>query len=183
MKRTAVLVSFALAMAVGCVPTLNPVYTEKDLSFDAALVGHWTQKDAPATWTFTKSGEKGYELVYTDDQGRSGRFVARLANVGGVKLLDLYPVKEDVQANEFYKFHLMPIHTAYLVRQTSPHPQLAGFDLKWLDTYLTQHPDALANSMHNGQRLITASTDDVQAFLLEHQDQFEGSFDLVPVEE
>jgi hypothetical protein len=99
-----------------------------------------------------------------------------------VQFLDLFPIKDDVNANEFYKFHLMPIHTAYVVRQTSPHPQLAGFDLNWLDAYLTERPEALEHTTYNGQRLITASTAELQAFLLEHQDQFTGVFELVSQE-
>jgi hypothetical protein len=183
MKRIALLFVLGFAVAAGCVPTLNPVYTDRDLVFDPALVGFWTQQDSPATWRFTKSGDKEYELVYTDNHGQSGRFQARLANVGGVRFLDLFPIKDDVPSNEFYKFHLMPIHTAYVVRQTTPHPQLAGFDLNWLNEYLTERPDALPHSTYNGQRLITASTEELQAFLLEHQEQFSGVFELMPVEQ
>lgn len=182
MKRTTLFIWLGIAIAAGCVPTLQPVYTEKDLVFEPALVGYWKQQDSTATWDFSKSGDKAYDLVYTDQEGRTGRFTARLANIGGLQFLDLFPVKEDVAANEFYKFHLMPIHTAYVVRQTGPHPKLAGFDLGWLDTFLTEQPGALQHTTYNGQRLITATTDELQAFLLEHQDRFTIEFELVKVE-
>jgi hypothetical protein len=178
MKRTTIVAILAVAI-VGCVPTLHPVYTDQDLTFDPAVLGIWRQQDSTATWNFTKGGEKEYLLTYTDNEGRSGNFTARLADVGGVRFLDLFPVKEDLASSEFYKFHLMPIHTVYIVRETSPELQLSGFDLNWLDEYLGQNPEALQHSTYNGQRLITASTDELQAFLLEHQDRFSANFELV----
>jgi hypothetical protein len=90
----------------------------------------------------------------------------------------LYPVKEELESSEFYKFHLLPIHTVYIVRQTSPDLKLAGFDLKWLDEFLQQNPDALQHSTYNGQQLVTASTEELQAFLLEHQGHFNVDFEL-----
>lgn len=179
MKRTALSGLLAVAVVAGCVPTMQPVYTEQDLVFDPAIVGFWRQKDSVATWDFTQAGEKEYQLVYTDNEGRTGRFIARVANVGGVRFLDLFPIKEDLRSNEFYKFHLMPIHTVYVVKQTTPNLQLAGFDLNWLDKYLAQNPDALQHTTYNGQRLITASTPELQAFLLEHQEHFTGTFELL----
>jgi hypothetical protein len=177
MKRSTIIGMLAVVL-VGCVPTLNPVYTQRDLIYDAALLGFWRQRESTATWNFTKAGEKEYALAYTDTEGRSGTFTARLANVGGVQFLDLYPVKDELESSEFYKFHLLPIHTVYIVRQTSPDLKLAGFDLKWLDEYLQQNPDALQHSTYNGQQLVTASTEELQAFLLEHQGHFNVDFEL-----
>jgi hypothetical protein len=83
MKRTMLLSGLAMAIAAGCVPTLQPVYTEQDVVFEPAMLGAWRQQDSTATWKFTQSGDKEYELVYTDQEGRAGRFTAKLANVGG----------------------------------------------------------------------------------------------------
>lgn len=165
-----------VAAAVGCVPSMQPSYTEKDLTFDPQLVGLFQQ--ATATWDFTKTGDKEYQLIYTDEEGRSGRFIAHLAAVGGARFLDLHPVKGDVQANEFYKFHLLPIHTTYLVQQTSPDVKLAGLDMRWLNEYLAANPEAIQNTTFDNQHLITAPTVELQAFLLEHRDKFTVVFDL-----
>ena len=181
MKRLPVLFAVALLLAAGCLPLAQPVYHDADLVFDEAVLGRWQQQDSRATWDFTRGEAKEYGLVYTDDEGRSGRFSAHVAEFGGVRVLDLFPVKEEVAANEFYKFHLMPIHTAYLMRKTDAGMELAGFDLNWLKEYLTSHPDALEHTSFNGQLLVTASTDEVQAFILEHQAQFSGVFTLSPI--
>jgi hypothetical protein len=183
MKRTlAISIVAVAAAAVGCVPSMQPSFTDKDLTFDPQVVGFFQQEKSAATWDFTKTGNKEYQLVYTDDRGRSGRFVGHLAAFGGAKFLDLYPVKDDVQANEFYKFHLLPIHTTYMVQETTPHLKLAGFDMGWLNEYLTANPDAIANTTFDSQHLVTAPTPELQAFLLEHQDHFTVVFSLKRVE-
>jgi len=178
MQRSMLVGLLIIIVAAGCVPTLQPVYTERDLIFDTAVLGFWRQQESTATWDFAQAGEKEYLLRYTDQDGRTGQFNARLANVGGVKFLDLFPIKEDLASSEFYKFHLLPIHTVYVVRQTTPNLQLDGFDLEWLDKFLAENPDALPHSTYNGQRLITASTEQLQSFLLEHQAQFTATFEL-----
>lgn len=181
MKRRLTFATLALILAAGCLPLAQPSYHDADVVFDPAVLGRWQQQDSKASWDFSRGEANEYGLVYTDDEGRSGRFTAHVAEFGGVRVLDLFPVKEDVTANEFYKFHLVPIHTAYLMRKTDAGMELAGFDLNWLKEYVTSHPDALEHTSFNGQLLITASTDEVQAFILEHQAQFSGVFTLAPI--
>jgi hypothetical protein len=38
----------ALATIAGCIPSLNPAYRPKDLVFDAAALGVWTQDGSKA---------------------------------------------------------------------------------------------------------------------------------------
>ncbi len=53
----------ALVILAGCVPSLHPLYTDKDTVFELALLGKWSEKDSKATWTFTKGNKKQYNLV------------------------------------------------------------------------------------------------------------------------
>lgn len=181
MQRFSIVSALVLILAAGCLPLAQPAYHDADLVFDEAVLGRWQQQDSSATWSFSRGEGKDYQLVYTDDDGRSGQFIAHVAEFGGVRVLDLFPVKDEVAGNEFYKFHLMPIHTAYLMRSTESGLELAGFDLNWLKEYLTSNPSALEHTSFNGQLLVTASTDEVQAFILEHQAQFSGEFTLDPI--
>ena len=165
-------------MLAGCLPSLNPVYTERDLTFDPAVVGMWKQPKSAASWEFTKRDDKSYELVYTDESGHTGRFVARLAKIDGTLFLDLFPQEIPGEENGFYKFHLVPMHTVYLVRRTTPNLELAGMDYGWLDEYLAKNPGAIAHATFNGRQLITASTAELQAFVGHHKDAFNGEFRL-----
>jgi hypothetical protein len=167
-----------LLLLSGCLPSLNAVFTDKDLIFDPFVVGVWTNANATEKWDFTKHRENCYLLVYTDDEGRQGRFVAHLAEVDGVRFLDLFPEKIDTSASPFYNLHLVPMHTIYLVKQTEPVLQMAAMDYTWLDKFLADHPDAIQHAVFNGRKLITAPTEEVQAFVIEHKDAFTASFDL-----
>ncbi len=77
-----------LFMLAGCVPSLNPLYTDQDLIFDSALLGVWTDKDSKETWAFTEAGEKEYKLLYTEEDGRKGEFKAHLLKIEGKTFLD-----------------------------------------------------------------------------------------------
>jgi hypothetical protein len=166
-------------LLAGCIPSLNPVYTDQQLVFNSNLLGEWALADGKDKWEFSKRDDKSYQLVYTDADGHQGRFVARLADLNGSLFLDLFPVQTEDDAAGFYKFHLVPIHSIYRVIQAEPRQlKLAAIDYTWFDKYLTDHPGAIQFATFNGRKLITASTSDVQAFVLEHQEMFKGEFSL-----
>jgi len=176
--RNAAMLTVILLAVAGCIPTLNPIYRSEDLVFDPALIGEWRQPDSDEKWQFTKRDNKSYGLTYTDEQGQHGRFIAHLANIQGQRFLDLYPDEEKPDINGFYKFHLVPIHTVYLVRQTEPKVELAAVDYPWLDDYLAEHPRAIEHVTFGGRTLITATTDQLQAFVLKHLDSFTARMEL-----
>lgn len=168
----------SLLLVAGCLPSLHSVYTEEDLVFEPEIVGFWKLDKSPQTWDFAKRDEKSYDMVFTDKHGQAGRFVAHLCHVEDALFLDLIPRQEKTDATAFYKYHLLPIHTVYLVKQMKPSLELASIDLNWLKQYLADHPDELSHSTHNNRTLITASTKELQKFLVIHKDQFTGSFKL-----
>ena len=162
----------------GCVPSLNPVFTEKDLVFDASVLGVWIQPNAQTQWQITRHSENSYRVVYTDKSGHAGRFVAHLANVDGMQFLDMFPEKMESDAGGFYNIHLVRTHTIYRVLQSKPTLELAAIDYQWFDQYLNDHPDAIQHVTFNGRKLITAPTEDVQAFLVRHKDKFTSNISL-----
>jgi hypothetical protein len=66
--------AFAMALFVaGCITSIYPIYTDKDLIFDASLMGTWVlidpdtgKKEKDMLWTFAKSEEKAYDLTIID---------------------------------------------------------------------------------------------------------------------
>lgn len=167
-----------LVFTVGCIPSLNPAYRAEDLVFDSSVIGTWVQAGEKARWEFSQGNDKSYRLLYTDNEGRQGKFIARLAKIEDQLFLDLFPEEMEMEANSFYAFHLVPIHSIYLVRQTKPSLELAAIDYKWLENELDKQPATIQSSTFNGRRLITASTEDVRAFLVKNKDSFTGRFEL-----
>jgi hypothetical protein len=169
----------ALTLLAGCIPSLSPVYKEDQLVLDDAAIGTWAEPNSKARWVFNKRDDRSYTLVYTDEDGRQGRFVARLANIEGSQFLDLFPDQSNGNVSGFYNLHLVPIHTIYLVRHTKPDLELAAIDFRWFQKYLTDHPKAIQNATFGeGGKLLTAPTPDVQAFVLAHKDAFTSEFNL-----
>lgn len=170
----------SLVLVTGCLPSLQSVYTEQDLVFEPEIVGFWKLENSTQTWDFTKRDDNSYKLVFTDKQGQSGRFIAHVCRVEDTLFLDLFPEKEDRDSTAFYKYHILPIHTVYMVKLTKSSLELVSIDLNWVKQHLADHPDTLAHSTFNSRTLITASTKELQQFLLKHKDKFTGSFRLEP---
>jgi hypothetical protein len=183
MKKVMPLVVAALFVAVGCVPSLHPLYAEKDLAFDPALVGVWEAKDA-GRWDFQAADGKEYRLIYTDDNGKPGKFIAHLVKLDQRLFLDLYPQEPDSNGNAFYWGHLVPAHTFMKVLGIDPKLQLAVMDADWLKKYLKENPKAVAHEvLEDGDRVVlTASTPELQKFVLQHADDEQLWKNVAPME-
>ena len=161
-----------LVFMIGCLPSLNPVYTEKQVVFEPAVIGQWKQENSNVVWDFRKAGEKAYQLVYTDNDGQMGRFVATLAEIEGQYFLDLYPEEVSIDANAFYRLHLVPIHTVYRVKSIEPEFVLSAIDGKWLESFLAENPDQVQHAKYHNRTLITAETAELQEFVTANEDAF-----------
>ncbi len=99
-----------LASLTGCVPvdSLNPLYTEKDNTFDQALLGQWIsvkKDDSQTVVEFAKLVENGKDVGYSismsgqESDGKNSRmdFEGRLVTIGDHKFLDLLPKNSDLR--------------------------------------------------------------------------------------
>jgi hypothetical protein len=174
-KRTAtrfLLASIIVTSIAGCVESTNPFYTDNDLVEENLLVGRWEND-----WGLIKSSE-GKTYIRTgknpDEQGSSG-------NLPGKSIMTEH-------------FWLMKLGDHYFIDRKSPKGRhqilrvaifgdrmyLWSLNELWLNDELRVSPNMLAHKMEmlpgRDQRevLITATTADLQAFLLEHPDDAWG---------
>jgi hypothetical protein len=164
-KLSLVLLSLVFA---GCVLSLQPLYTQSEVGFDPALVGTWKPADASVTWKCTRARDGGYRVVYTDEKGRRGEFAARLVTVQGKRFLDLFPLPPPASLSPFYTDHWIAGHTVAGVLEIGKTLELAVLDEEWLKKLLAQHPQAIHHEIVGGDVVLTASTQDLQRFLLAH---------------
>jgi hypothetical protein len=81
----------------GCVPilSLHPLYTKEDVVLEKKLPGTWVDdaNSPETTWEFTRidEPENAYRLIFTDEEGKKGSFVAHLLKLEGKLFLDIYP--------------------------------------------------------------------------------------------
>jgi len=178
--KNKVLVLFTLALA-GCVPSWNPFYTEKDLVFEPALVGTWRPVEAKESsqenWSFTKAGDKHYQLAQTDEEGRKAVFDVRLFKLKEHRFLDLYLTKvegDSLKVNDWASISLVPAHLLLKVEQIDSALKLAAVSPDWMQTHLKQHPNAIAHRIvSDGNVVLAAGTEELQKFVLAHMDDKE----------
>jgi len=156
----------------GCVPSLNPIFTDKDLIFDPALLGTWGNDDPREKWVFEKSGSKAYKLKQTDGEGLSAEFDARLARIGDYKFLDLMVTNIDekhFKMNGWAAFSMIPAHLILQVHEIGPKLKIAVMSPDWVKEWLEKNSKSLEHRKLGDDRyIITATTKDLQKFVLEH---------------
>lgn len=172
MKKTLLLFVAALAAVLtGCMPSVNPFYTDQDLVFDPRLVGTWQKSGEAETWQFEKEGENAYKLTLIDKEGRRGLLKARLFKQRDELYLDLTPTECNFAADqaEIVGASMFPGHLLVRVAQIEPALKLAFSDFDWLAKLLEKEPAALAHHAEEKRLLLTASTRELQQFVARHR--------------
>jgi hypothetical protein len=171
--RTLIALAGAAALLSACIPSVNPFFTEKDIAFDARLVGEWRGKeeaDAQELWKFEADGTNAYKLTVTEKEGKQGEFEARLFKLRREAFLDLIPSDCDYATNQadLVSFSMFPGHLLVRVTQIEPEMKLAFFDFEWLQKHLEKNPKALTHHKEGDRIVLTATTKELQSFVLKH---------------
>jgi hypothetical protein len=161
----------SVLVLTGCLLSLQPIYADRDLVFEPALLGSWSPADAAETWRCTRDERGGYRLRYTDEQGRRAEFSAHLLAVQGRRFLDLAPIALPRSMNALYTDHWIGAHSfAHVVGIEGGVLRLAVLDEDWLKKFLAENPDAIGHATVGGEVVLTASPAETQRFLLAHLD-------------
>ena len=159
-----------ILLLAGCLPSLHPLYNDKTLIFKEELVGKWMVDDG-GFWQFTRVGEKEYEMRICDDQqGEIGRFSAHLIEIKGFMFLDLFPNTKPLEdLDDFYKIHILPVHTFMKVDQINPNLRLRMIDYDKVEKMIENDPNVIKHEVVDDDRIVlTASTEELQNFVIEH---------------
>lgn len=179
------LLFYTLAVLLGgCVPSLHQLYTDKDLVFDEKLLGAWADDDT--RWTFQKGADpNSYKLAVTDDEGK-GEFVAHLVKIDDMLFLDLFPEEPKLeQSNDFYKMHLVGVHTFIKVEQIAPILKMRIMNPEKIEKMLENDPNVLKHEKVEDRIILTASPKELQRFMRKYanvEDVFGDPSDLKRVE-
>jgi len=167
-KKIGVMLCVVLVMLGGCVPSLHKLYTEEDVVFKQELMGFWTSEGMDDRWEFRSDNKKSYELNYADKEGKEGKFEVHLVKLEDKIFMDLYPSEPNIASNDFYKLHLLGVHTFMLVKQIEPVPELSPMDYEELKNLLEDNPEAIKHEIVEGRVILTASTKELQDFVVKH---------------
>jgi len=176
--RSIILCSLVPVCMSGCLlRSVHPLVTEQSATFAPELLGSWTDMKTLDSWTFRRSGDRSYRLLYyqrvskrgtpTESPGDTAVFHAHLGLVGGGQFLDLQPVEGPngytSLKNEFYNLHLFPTHSFLRVRIDSGLLHLAQVDPDWLQTQIDSGAVSIKHERTGDALLLTASTEELQA--------------------
>jgi hypothetical protein len=184
----------AITMLSGCLSTLHPLFTEKDLVFDPRLIGSWKtntdddvlvfEKGTAANFSQASAGMqklagKGYLLTITEPgNAQPVIFYAFLARIGKHTYLDYYPAETPAQKkyNTFYKGHYIKMHTFDRFRFFNGESfETAQFDQNHLDRLISQKKIRIQHEKHpDGGYIITAPTAELQQYVLKYGDTKEA---------
>jgi hypothetical protein len=180
MYRKAICCTLGLLFS-GCVTSLEPLVTDEDSIFDAELVATWNQTNGDSRWEF-ESDDDRYRLIVTAEDGKRGEFQGRLTELDGRRYLDLKPDLDSIEALNFYKWHLLPMHSFMRVDVTGGDMRLALMNIEWLQNYLQEHPGAIAVTEVGSRHVLSASTSELRDFVAAHAGEPEFFMDPIELE-
>ena len=203
MKKVSIFLGFTFLLIFfsGCLTTLHPIFTEKDLAYEPKLIGTWntenqgnkvkviisnlaTESSIELPGNISSIKQKGYLISYHYENGTtSERYIAFLARIGKHLYFDYYPAtkKEELKMiDEFFGAHFVKMHTSYRVKILNE----GSFELSQLaEGYVERlieekkirisHEAFGYDDGHEGYNgiVITASTSELQQYLIKYSDE------------
>jgi len=197
MKKISILLGFTflLIFLSSCLTTLHPIFTEKDLAYDPKLIGTWnieregnkqrvtisnlaTENSVELLGNISNIKEKGYLITYQRGDGEfPERYIAFLARIGKHLYFDYYPAdkKEYLKIDEFFRAHLVKIHTSYRVEILNDGSfELSQLDGSYVKSLIDQKKIRISHETGADDIVITASTSELQQYLIKYSEEPEA---------
>ena len=187
--RTIILIGMLALMAESCIPSLFPLYTEKDLVTDDRIVGIWEAGEmgtwvierldyTPTTdflspdWSDTEKNNT-YRLVVIETDGGDTletEFVMHMLVLGGQHYLNYYPVDYELD-HDFLAWHMVEANNFSKVWITEDSISLGFFDPSYLEELIEKNRIKISHIRHDNGILLTASTRELQKFVIKYGDE------------
>lgn len=178
------LLFYLLAVLLGgCVPvmSLHSLYTKENVVFEEKLRGTWVDdpNSPESIWEFKRIDEpkNAYKLIFSDDKGQKGSFVAHLVKLRNKLFLDVYPDELPWEPDDpnkvkwlFNSFFLIPAHTFIKIDSIEPQLKMRLINDGKMEELLKEDPNAVKHTSIEDRLILTASTKELQAFVLEYAD-------------
>jgi hypothetical protein len=166
MKTMHALLLASLLVTSGCgVGAVSPIVGEADRLHDQALVGSWVDAESEETAVITARGGGGYSVVYTESDGRTGRFAAELGSLGAHRILELRPFQEE-GAGAMHRSLSLRLHTLLFLDSVGDEISFRAFEPDSLQALLQREPGAVRHLMTDDLLVLTAPTPALRQFLL-----------------
>jgi hypothetical protein len=173
MKNRIVLFFALFLLATGCLPTLHPLYHLKDLVFKPEFLGNWrenTQTDG-MSWIVMRNDEsdlsKPEANIYQIRMIQSNDtldYAGGIIQLGEHYYLDLFLPNFETDAPMFHA-HMYPVHTIWRFEYQNDSLTIRPFNSNWIRDLIKNNQIRIKNEETIKGLLITAGTDELQAFV------------------
>ncbi len=116
-------------------------------------------------------------MVFSDEEGKKGSFIAHLVRLGSRLFFDIYPSEppwemEDPNKVElpFNSFFLIPAHTFIKIDFSGPQLKMWLTNDEEMKKLLKEEPDAVEHTFIEDRLILTAPTKELQNFVLKYAD-------------
>ena len=179
MKKTVIISLFLSLLFAQCVPSIHPIYTEKDLTTDDRVLGSWVEIGGTDIWTFSKTAEQGgksYQLILQQADGQQFSFIAHLVQLGKETYLDFYPaqfVKDSGQnyfAETMYLNSWLGLHSFARIRLQDNGIGIQLFNYEWFEEMIKERKIRIKHERIGNDfgLVLTASTAALQQFITKY---------------
>jgi hypothetical protein len=187
--KNVIMISLVIFLISGCfVKSLHPFYKENEVIYKSELTGNWEGNDS-SIWKIEQGmksaglfkpdiHDNAYLITYTDKKGVA-RFSVHLFQLDNRYFLDFYPGEVE-STNDLMSYHLVPMHTVARVDLAPGKMVIQWYNEEWLINLFRQNKIRIAHEKvpategkadeDNFQVVLTASTDDLQKFMLKYLD-------------
>jgi hypothetical protein len=178
-KKSIFIVALIAVCLQGCiVKSIYPFYKESDVVYNKVLEGTWRDQDNNK-WTIHQNPYKpnSYELHYSK-KGREVTLIGHLFRIDDNMYFDMLPSEDNSEEMPIFDVHLVPTHSiAKIDKLTNQSVSIKWFDEEWLRKMFVENRikirhefimDEDPKSEDDGMYLLTASTDELQAFVAKY---------------
>jgi hypothetical protein len=160
-----------------CIPSLYPLYRQKDLLIDDRLVGlyeidedeYWKIRRLDPNFEKLKGDWQKYHTGYTyklsvREDEELEEFALHLLKLGENLYLDFFPV-DYVIRHDFLDMHMVPTHIFAKVELTEQAMIIHFFDIEWLEDLIEEKRIKISHVELQDRYLLSAKTEELQKFI------------------
>jgi hypothetical protein len=175
--RTVLYILGLTGIVVSCIPSLYPLYRDKDLLMDYKLEGlyetgeneYWKIRRLDPDFEKLSGDWKQYSSGYTyklsvREEDKLEEFALHLLALGDELYLDFFPVDYDIR-HGFLDMHLVPAHIFAKAELTEEALILHFIDIEWLEELIESNRIKISYVELEERYLLTARTEELQKFI------------------
>lgn len=163
MRRAAALLTAVLA--AGCVYSVQPLYTNADLMLMPALAGTWGGESPLVRLAIAEQPDSTYLLIYTDEAGKTDRFIGHLTGIGPLRVLDVEPERASGEHGDGYESQLLSLHALFVIDRADRWLRLRTLEADSLRAWAETHPGTVPLVEREGTLVLTAGTADLRSLV------------------